>query len=328
MKKRWKIFWIICAVMFIIGLSCCVVADKVLGVRAKDIVAEFPNGIVAGSGASKYIYQADNDWDDDRDDDDWDDDDRDDDDWDDDDRDDDDWDDDHAGYTENNTNPKEKNNMINGNGKAAYQQIKKIKGKIYAGTVYFKTAATDEITVESKETHENLGFQAYEKNGILYLKTNDKVRTKKNIGKGSITVTLPKSQRFEDVNLILKAGELNMDEISADELEVKSGAGEVFVENFTVNKAEFECGAGSISGAGDVANTLDIDCGVGEINLKLKGNQNDYDYDLECGVGEIKCGKDTYSGFGKDVYLDNQGSKKMNLECGIGQITIDYVTEL
>lgn len=336
MKKRWKIFWIVCGVMFLTGVICCVVANRVFGVTLTDIAAEFPHGIVIGSDTDEDDWDDDGDWDDD---DDWDDDE---DDWDDDDDEDDwddDWDDDddkdHAAKIENNknkaaTNTKEsgKERMLNGNGKAVYQQITSIKGKIYAGRVYFKTAATDEITVESKDTHEKLGFQAYEEDGVLYLKTNKKVKNKNDIGKGSITVTLPEKQTFDKIDLTLKAGELNADEFSADDLEIKNGAGKVFVKDFTAKKAEFESGAGSLSGTGDVSEKMDIDCGVGEIDLKLKGSQNDYNYDLECGIGEIQCGDNRYSGFGREVHVDNQASKEMKIDCGIGQITISYATEM
>lgn len=318
MKKRWKIFWIVCGVMFLAGLICCVAADRVFGVTLSDVVAEFPNGIVIGSDTDE-VDPDDDDWDDD----DWDD-------------DEDDSDDNaaQAAKTVNNKNTSdtdtkesEKRRMLNGNGKAVYQKIKAIKGKIYAGRVYFKTADTDEITVESKNTHQKLGFQAYEEDGVLYLKTN-KTGTKKNIGKGSITVTLPEKQIFEDIDLKLSAGELNADQLSADELEVKTGAGEVFVKNFAAKNAEFKCGAGQMTGTGDVTESMDVKCGVGETDLKLKGKQEDYNYDLKCGIGEIQCGDRSYSGLGREMQMDNQASKKMNVECGIGQITIGYVTEM
>ena len=325
MKRRWKIFWIVCGVMFLAGLICCVAADRVFGVTVTDIVAEFPHGVVIGPD----IDDDDDDWDDD--DDDWDDDDDDDDDWDDDDTDD---EADQAAKTENHKNQSEtdtkgseKRRMLNGNGKAVYQGIKSIEGKIYAGRVYIKTADTDEITVESKNTHPKLGFQAYEEDGVLYLKTNSN-GTKKNIGKGSITVTLPEKQTFEDIDLKLSAGELNADQLNADELDVKTGAGEVFVKNFSAKEAKFKCGAGQMTGTGDVTESMDVKCGVGETDLKLKGKQEDYNYDLKCGIGEIQCGGRSYSGLGREVQLDNQASKKMNVECGIGQITIDFVTEL
>lgn len=316
MKRRWKIFWIVCGVMFLAGLICCVVADRVFGVTGNDIFAEFPHGIVIGSDDD-----TDDDWDDD---------------WDDDDDDD---DDDDAKDTSEHADAKEEQsrkeavmngkNVIEGNGKAVYQHITNMKSNIYAGTVYLKTADnTGEIMVESVGISEKLGFYAYEQDGTLYLKTNKKIKNTNNIGKGSITITIPANMKFDEIDLTLKAGELKADKLVAGKMEVKNGAGKVYLQDFTADNAEFECGAGSLSGNGDATEKIKVDCGVGEVDLKLKGSKKDYNYDLECGIGEITCGDDRYSGFGKEVHLDNKASKNMEIDCGIGQINIDYVTEL
>ena len=65
MKKRWKIFWIVCGVMFLTGVICCVVANRVFGVTLTDIAAEFPHGIVIGSDTDEDDWDDDGDWDDD-----------------------------------------------------------------------------------------------------------------------------------------------------------------------------------------------------------------------------------------------------------------------
>ena len=156
------------------------------------------------------------------------------------------------------------------------------------GRIHLKTQSdTDEITVESKDTHEKLGFCAFAKNGTLYLTSNKKIKRIKNIGKGTITVTLPKDMELEKAELDLKAGELRAEQIFAKDLEVNAGAGEVNILEFAAEKAEFKCGAGSITATGDAKKKIEADCGVGEINLKIKGKQKDYNYDLDCGIGSI-----------------------------------------
>ena len=218
--------------------------------------------------------------------------------------------------------------MINGNGKETYRQIRKIKGNLYAGRIYFKAADTDGITVESAGTQEKLGFQAYEQDGVLYLRTNKIVIINSGMGKGSITVTMPEGQAFEEIHLFLKAAELHADRLCADKLEVENSAGQVCIQNFSVKEARFECGAGSLSGNGDAAERIEAVCGVGEVDLKLKGSRDDYNYDLECGIGAIKCGGDQYSGIGRAVHLDHHASKKIKAACSIGQINISYAAEL
>ena len=44
MKKRWKIFWIVCGSMFLIGIICCSVSWG-MGTTLTDIARQFPHGI-------------------------------------------------------------------------------------------------------------------------------------------------------------------------------------------------------------------------------------------------------------------------------------------
>ena len=226
-------------------------------------------------------------------------------------------------------NMKDATGVIEENGKATYQNIHEIKSTVREGRIHLKTQSdTDEITVESKDTHEKLGFCAFAKNGTLYLTSNKKIKRIKNIGKGTITVTLPKDMELEKAELDLKAGELRAEQILAKDLEVNAGAGEVNILEFAAEKAEFKCGAGSITATGDAKKKIEADCGVGEINLKIKGKQKDYNYDLDCGIGEIRCGDDSFSGFGREKSIDNGADKKMDIDCGIGSINVAFMEQL
>lgn len=217
--------------------------------------------------------------------------------------------------------------MINGNGTERFQGIRKIKGTLYAGRIHFQTAETDEITVESAGIHDKLGFQAYEKDGGLYLRTDRFVLLRKNMGSGIITVTLPEGQALEEIDLLLKAGELTADRLSAEKLTVETGAGRVSIQDFSAAEARLVCTAGSLSGKGDATEQIEVACSVGEVNLTLKGSKQDYDYELECGIGEVNCGHDRYSGIGRVVHLDHQAAKRIKVSCGIGQIKLDYAPE-
>ena len=324
MKKRWKIFWIVCGSMFLIGIICCSVSWG-MGTTMADIAHQFPYGIGWVSEDKTESYQDDEDWDDDEDID----------------ADDDDEEDQDEINSQNEqkqketTKSQEKDNMkdatgiIEGNGKAVYQNISEIKSTVWAGRIHLKTqSGTDEITVESKDTHEKLGFRAYAKNGTLYLSSNKKITKVKNIGKGTITVTLPVDMELEKAELNLKAGELKAEQIFAKNLEVNAGAGEVNILEFTSEKAKFKCGAGSVTASGDAKEKIDADCGVGEMNLKIKGNQKDYNYDLHCGIGEINCGDYSLSGLGSENNVDNGADKKMDIDCGIGSINVSFMEQM
>ncbi len=324
MKKRWKIFWIVCGTCFLIGIICCGAAWGI-GTTLDDIIHGLPEETNWGSKVTKYAVtdkwdQEDDDWEDD----DWEDDDWEDDDWDDEQ---DDWDDDDD--DERRDNMKGIANILENNGKASYKDINSIKSNVYAGSIHLKKGTdTDVITVESTDTNEKLGFRAFEKDGILYLTSNKKIKKSNTIGKGTITVTIPENMAFNEIELNMKAGKLKADQIRTNNLEVNAGAGEVNILDFQAEQAEFVCGAGSVTASGDAGKKLEADCGVGELLLNLKGVKEDYNYDLECGIGEIRCADESYSGFGKDYTIDNHAAKNMEIECGIGQITVKYMNQM
>lgn len=149
----------------------------------------------------------------------------------------------------------------------------------------------------------SLAFVRLAKNGTLYLTSNKKIKRIKNIGKGTITVTLPKDMELEKAELDLKAGELRAEQIFAKDLEVNAGAGEVNILEFAAEKAEFKCGAGSITATGDAKKKIEADCGVGEINLKIKGKQKDYNYDLDCGIEKFDAEMTAFQDLGEKKAL-------------------------
>ena len=75
-EKRWKIFWIVCGICFLVGIICCGAAWGI-GTTLDDIMHGFPEEMKCGSKITKYIVT--DKWD--NDDDDWDNDDWDNDDW-------------------------------------------------------------------------------------------------------------------------------------------------------------------------------------------------------------------------------------------------------
>ena len=151
MKKRWKIFWIVCGSMFLIGIICCSVSWG-MGTTLTDIAHQFPHGI-SWVSEDKTYGDPDDDDDDDIDDDQEEDNET-------------DTDDDQDEQKQEETvqaqekaNMKDATGVIEGNGKATYQNIHEIKSTVREGRIHLKTQSdTDEITVESKDTHEKLGF--------------------------------------------------------------------------------------------------------------------------------------------------------------------------
>ena len=69
---------------------------------------------------------------------------------------------------------------------------------------------------------------------------------------------------------------------------------------------------------------MEADCGVGEIDINLKGQEEDYDYEVSCGVGDVKIGSHSYSALGNDKNIDNNADNTITLDCGVGQIRVMF----
>ena len=82
------------------------------------------------------------------------------------------------------------------------------------------------------------------------------------------------------------------EQLELEELSVEVGAGDIDIKEglLTTAYASFDVDAGNLDFAGEVKGDLDADCNVGNMELKLTGEQQDYNYSLSCGVGSIKAG--------------------------------------
>lgn len=141
---------------------------------------------------------------------------------------------------------------------------------------------------------------------------------------GVLLIQIPEGLRFEEAALKVGAGILRADEIQAVELDVEVGAGEVSIQSFAADQFDLECGAGEAYVYGDASREAKIECGVGSVTYMALGSQQDYNYELSCGIGELNVGSESYSGLGSERRIDNNGSKNMEIECGIGSVTVSF----
>lgn len=202
--------------------------------------------------------------------------------------------------------------------------VTEIDMDLAAGEVYFVEGEGSEVRVDTDNLSQRLGFKCYMDGNELKLTSKKRFSGVNNIGRGTITVYIPKEMTFEEVSLSMGAGSLKVYEIYARDFSVEIGAGEVVISKFQADEAEFECGAGSITASGDVRSLADIHCGVGSIVYTASGREEEYNYDIECGVGEVICGDNSYSGLGKDRHIDNNADKDISIEGGVGSVIIDF----
>ena len=116
------------------------------------------------------------------------------------------------------------------------------------------------------------------------------------------------------------------EQLELEELSVEVGAGNIDIKEglLTTAYASLDVDAGNLDFAGEVKGDLDANCNVGNMELKLTGEQQDYNYSLSCGVGSIKAGDISVAGLGRDDEIDNGADYDMDINCDVGNIDVIF----
>ncbi len=185
--------------------------------------------------------------------------------------------------------------------------------------------------------------QAYVNGKDLYIKVLNASTFDFSEDENCFTLYVPKDAHFQDADVQLGAGEMNLDGLHADEMKIELGAGQIVAEGFTADDIQISVGAGDINlqgailgavkievGAGNcsiegyVSEDMKAECAMGNITLKLENDEKDFDYELECVSGNLKVGDKEYSGLSSSKEVDNNAIQKMDLQCVMGNIEVVF----
>lgn len=155
-----------------------------------------------------------------------------------------------------------------------------------------------------------------------------------NNNSGEITIYVP-----SDLNELVidgGSGEIKIEDIIADRLELDLGAGLIEIASSTFYKAdidggvgvmnandtsftalELDSGVGSVTIAGEILGRSTIDGGIGEINLNLS-NESLYKFIVDKGLGDITVNGTSISG----TY--GNGENVIDIDNGIGSVNITF----
>lgn len=157
---------------------------------------------------------------------------------------------------------------------------------------------------------------------------------------GTLKIYIPNGFVFDEANIDTGAGQVSIEELSANELELNFGAGEANIEKLnafqnaeisggagevtigggTLNNAEISMGVGEFNLAGELLGRGDVSLGVGESNINLLGNKNDYTLNVTKGLGEANV--DGQSIAGSEVF--GSGKNKIDISGGVGEVNITF----
>ena len=218
--------------------------------------------------------------------------------------------------------------------------VKKLEIAIGAGELKIKEKELSDGNIEIAVT--GLGKWEYHMDeDTLCLNAFDEVIQTMNVGE--ITVKIPKDSYFEEIDIQVGAGTLNLSEVDAKELEAKIGAGEAVMKEITAEEFTAEINAGSLSAKeiscinaelsvdlgecvyeGTISGNLEADCDMGNLDIALAGSEAEHNYTIECDAGNIDLGERSISGVSAEKVIDNGAESNFEIKCGLGNITVEF----
>lgn len=154
---------------------------------------------------------------------------------------------------------------------------------------------------------DNINYRVVENNLFINQKDDNWFNRKVN---SDLIVYVEKNFVFDFVLIENGAGNLEINDLSTNELELDLGAGKVTIDKLTVLKeASIDGGAGEVNISNSSINNLDLDMGIGKVLISstLTGNS-----EIDAGIGEVDLN-----------LLDKEDNYKINIDKSIGEIIID-----
>ncbi len=156
-----------------------------------------------------------------------------------------------------------------------------------------------------------------------------------------LEITVPKDFKFINADIETGAGVVDIEKLSAENLNLELGAGTVTIESITATKTadidggagklvinggsfynlDFDMGVGETKIMTEITGGADIDMGVGKAELILVGEESSYKIDFSKGLGSM-----SYNG---DDVENNQiignGSVRIDIDGGVGSLIVKTV---
>ena len=157
-----------------------------------------------------------------------------------------------------------------------------------------------------------------------------------------IVIIIPKGFEAEKLNITLGAGMMNADSLTAEEANIHVGAGEcrikeltvmkksdysvgagdLNIDNMIVNDINMKCGIGNLEASGIITGDNYVSNGIGNINLNIKGIEENYNYSVDGGIGSVIINNNRYNGLNPKIKINKGAENSFTLDHGIGMITL------
>lgn len=208
-----------------------------------------------------------------------------------------------------------------------------------------KDSEDDSFYIETKNTKK---FQAYIEDGTLHIiSTTGSVNNWNELRDVSISLYVPAGYSYRRAELEMGAGSLIYPMLQADSASLSAGAGRIELQDAKVKSLEIEVGAGQAEvtdmqvteldvkvgmgefvGDGAIDGDVTMECSMGNLELCVKGRQEDFNYEIDGAMGNISLdgasGGQEFGGFSNERSIDNGAGKEMDISCAMGNITVSF----
>lgn len=313
MKRGWKIFWIVIAVIVAIGMAFCVIA-LCMGVSFYDLRRDY-----VGSGVIRMIDDWDEDFSDDWDDD-WDDD------WED-------WEDDW----EDSDDPSHHAGETTALSENDFKNVTELTMSVGRCKVNIAPAAQDYIHIDTSGLYYpeyDMELNVEQEGNKLRIESLKEGKVWDVIGAikhhetnglaGTLTVYIPQDLTLALADLSFGACDVKISSLTADKATIRSGAADCELEQVNFGTLNVEVGAGDLDLTGTITGDINAKCGAGDLDFKLIGKETDYNYALKCGAGDLEINDREYGGLARVKNIDNNSSKTIDIICGAGDVNLEF----
>ena len=189
------------------------------------------------------------------------------------------------------------------------------------------------LTVSTKKNRNWNWFLGWHRDEIGRSKTVITVKIPQNtlfdtvdINTGAASLTLDGFTATQRFILNTGAGEVNINNITASNVNIKTGVGETVFRNCSFTDTEMHTGVGETVFDGKIFQNLEIHAGIGEIDMRINGKKDDYAIDITSGIGSVSVNGASGSGLMGNIVKENQRTALHTIEvkAGIGEVNINF----
>ncbi|MGI5947294.1 MAG: DUF4097 family beta strand repeat-containing protein [Lachnospiraceae bacterium] len=212
--------------------------------------------------------------------------------------------------------------------KFAPEEIWKIEADLLGGQVEILPVSDSQIEIILDEEAQERGVCVRQEEGELKVSQRKRggIRdTKEEFG--AVQIRIPQQMSLRELECDIDIGACTINGIQAESMDLATEAGSIEVLGARTGELDASAGIGSILYEGIAERSVEGECGVGDLEFRLEGKPEEFNYNLEIGVGSVEIDGSEYSGLGMEKRIDNraQGAgKTMDLEVGTGSVVVSF----